>query len=80
MTKTQVQILELFRTLPLSERQELVEQLVQQSIDGTFFDRMTDDQRAELDRSIGEANRDEGRLGSEVFGHLAQKLGLVRVP
>lgn len=78
MTRTQAQILELFQKLPANEQQELVEQLYEQTRNGTFYERMTPEQRAELDRSIAEADRGEGTEASVVMARLAKKFGFPR--
>ena len=78
MTKTQAQILELFQTLPQSEQRQLAEQLYEQTVRGSFHDRMTPERRAELDQSIAEADRGEGTEASIVMTRLAQKFGFPR--
>jgi hypothetical protein len=78
MTKTQAQILELFQTLPEAEKRELAEQLYEQAVRGSFYDRTTPEQRAELDRSIAEADRNEGAEVSVVIDRLARKFGFAR--
>ena len=78
MTKTQAQILELFQSLPQAEQRELAEQLYEQTVRGSFYDRMTPEQRAELDQSIAEADRGEGTEASIVMTRLAQKFGFTR--
>jgi hypothetical protein len=80
MTRTQAQIIELFQTLPAVERRELAEQLYEHAVRGTFHDRMTPEQRAELDQSIAEADRGEGAPANEVFERFAQKFGFTRSP
>lgn len=78
MTKTQAQILELFQSLPQAEQRELAEQLYEQTVRGSFYDRMTPEQRAALDTSIAEADRGEGTEASIVMSRLAQKFGFPR--
>ena len=78
MTKTQAQILELFQTLPQSEQHDLAEQLYEQAARGSFYDRMTPDQRAALTTSIAEADRDEGTEASVVMNRIALKCGFSR--
>lgn len=78
MTKTQAQILELFQTLPAQEKRELAEHPYETAVSGTFYDRMTPEQRAELDASIAEADRGEGASSDEVFARLAKKFGFAR--
>ena len=78
MTRTQAQILELFQTLPEAEKRELAEQLCEQTVRGSFYDSMTPEQRAELDRSIAEADCGEGAEVSVVIDRLAKKYGFPR--
>lgn len=78
MTKTQAQILELFQTLPQIEQRELAEQLYEQAVRGSFYGRMTSEQRAALDQSIAEADRGEGTDAAIVMSRLAQKFGFPR--
>lgn len=80
MTRTQAQIIELFQTLPVGERRELAEQLYERAVRSSFFDTMSAEQRAQLDRSIAEADRDEGDPVDIVFDRLASKLGIARSP
>jgi len=78
MTRTQAEILELFQTLPQAEQRELAEQLYAQTNRGAFYDRMTPEQRAELDHSLAEADRGEGTEASVVMSRLARKFGFPR--
>lgn len=78
MTRAQAQILELFQNLSANEQQALVEQLYEQTRNGTFHERMTPEQRAELDRSIAEADRGEGTEASVVMARLAGRFGFAR--
>ena len=78
MTRTQAQILELFQALPEAEKRELAEQLYEQTVRGLFYDRMTQEQRTELDRSMAEADHGEGAEVSVVIDRLAKKYGFPR--
>jgi hypothetical protein len=78
MTRTQAQILELFQTLDQSEKRELAEQLYETAVAGTFYDRMTPDQRAQLQESIEQADRGEGIASDEFFKQMAAKHGFTR--
>ncbi len=79
MTKTQTQILTLIATLPLEERRELVEHMYDANMFGaSFYDRMTPEQRTELEESIAQADRGEVVPSDQVFNQLAQKLGFSR--
>lgn len=75
MSRTQAQILELFRALPAAEQIEFVLRLSEEAVSPSFYDRMTPDQRAELEEAIAEADRGEGETASEVFRQLAEKYG-----
>jgi Mg/Co/Ni transporter MgtE len=77
MTRIQTRILELFETLSADERAEFLDRLAAQG-PPSFFDRMTAEQRAELDRSIAEADRGEGKPAADLFAEIAAKHGLVR--
>jgi predicted transcriptional regulator len=75
MTKTQAQIIELFQTLDTAEQREIAEQLYERSIAGSFYDRMTPHQRAELDEGIAQAERGQVLPAEEVFDRLAKRFG-----
>jgi hypothetical protein len=45
---------------------------------GSFYDRMTSEQRAELDEGIAQAERGQVRLAEEVFDRLAKRFGFAR--
>ena len=77
MTKTQTQILELFEKLDMRERQEIAEQLYAAAGMPSFYEQMSQEQRAELMESIAEADRGEVEDASDVFQQLRQKNGLV---
>ena len=78
MTNTQAQILELFQTLPQSEQHDLAEQLYEQTTRGSFYERMTAEQRAALAAATAEADRGEGSEASTVMTRIAQKHGFIR--
>jgi putative addiction module component (TIGR02574 family) len=82
MTKTQSKIVELFKTLPATEQRELAEHLYESASaehsDTSFSARLSTSQRAELERSIAEADRGEGSAADEVFDRLAKKHGFAR--
>jgi hypothetical protein len=78
MTRTQAQILELFQTLGQSEKRELAEQLYETAVAGTFYERMTPDQRAQLQEGIDQAHRGEGIASDEFFQQMATKHGFTR--
>jgi hypothetical protein len=75
MTKVQVQIIELFKTLDPAEQREVAEQLYERTIAGSFYDRMTPEQRAELDEGIAQAERGQVLPAEEVFDRLAKQFG-----
>jgi hypothetical protein len=78
MTRTQAQILELFQTLDVAEKRELAEQLYETAVAGSFFARMTPEQRAELAESIAQADRGEGEDATSFFDRIARKHGFSR--
>jgi Spy/CpxP family protein refolding chaperone len=80
MTRTQAQILELFQTLDQTEKRALAEQLYETAVAGTFYDRMTREQRAQLQESIEQADRGEGLTSDDFFRQMAAKHGLTREP
>lgn len=75
MTKTQAQIIELFETLDQTEQREVAEQLYERTVVGSFYGRMTPQQRAELDEGIAQAERGQVRPAAEVFDRLAKRFG-----
>ena len=78
MTRTQAQIFELFQTLGIAEKRELAEQLYETAVAGSFYDRMSPEQRRELDQGITEADRGEGVSSGEFFDRMARKYGFDR--
>ena len=78
MTPVQTKILEMFRSLPNNEQQELVAHLAGVAAPETFYEQMTPEQRAKLECSIAEADRGEGLSATEVFAQLAKKYGFGR--
>ena len=78
MTRTQAQILELFQTLDAGEKRELAEQLYETAVAGSFYARMTPEQRTELAESIAEADRGEGEDATSFFDRIARKHGFSR--
>jgi predicted transcriptional regulator len=75
MTNTQAQIIESFKTLDPAGQREVAEQLYERSVVGSFYDRMTPEQRAELDEGIAQAERGQVRPAEEVFERLAKRFG-----
>lgn len=59
MTRTQTQIIEMFRTLGPDERQEVMSELYESAVSETFYERMTAEQRAQLLEGIEQADRGE---------------------
>ena len=68
------QILHLFRSLPVDERKELARHLYPDTAKTTFYETMTDGQRAHLANAIAQANRNEGDLASVVLARFRQEL------
>jgi predicted transcriptional regulator len=75
MTKTQAQIIELFKTLDPVEQREIAEQLLKTTFMGSFYDRMTPVRSAELDEGIAQAERGQVLPAEEVFDRLAKRFG-----
>src|SRR5258708_13310127 len=75
MTKTQAQIIELFKTLDQMEQREVAQQLYERAVVGSFYDRMTPQQRAELDEGIPQAEQGKMRAAEELFARLAKRFG-----
>jgi hypothetical protein len=61
MTKTPAKIIELFKTLDQTEQREVAQQLYERAVMGSFHDRMTPQQRVELDEGIAQAERGQVR-------------------
>lgn len=78
MTRTQAQILELFQSLPSDEQRELAEHLYEQTRRGSFYDRMTPEQRAQLQDGIGQADRGDVVDADQALDRIAQRLALKR--
>jgi predicted transcriptional regulator len=75
MTRTQAQIIELFKTLDPAEQREIAEQLFETTHAASFYDRMTPEQLGELDEGIAQAERGQVRPAEEVFERLARRFG-----
>jgi predicted transcriptional regulator len=75
MTRTQAQIIELFKSLDQAEQREVAQQLYERAVAGSFFDRMTQRQREELEEGIAQAERGEVRPAEDVFDRLAKRFG-----
>jgi predicted transcriptional regulator len=75
MTETQSRIVKLFKTLPPTEQRALVEQLAETAQTGSFYDRMSAEQLAQLDEGIAQAERGDTVPAAEVFDRLAKRFG-----
>ena len=73
MTKTQTRIFELFRTLTLRERRELVAQLNDVAFTNSEHEGLTAEQCAALDEGIEQADRSDTVPAKEVFDRLASR-------
>jgi hypothetical protein len=79
MTKTQARIVELVAQLSPAERRELIEHMREAGLlDGSFYGRMTPEQRAQLDDGIAQADRGEVVDGRETFDRLAARFNFKR--
>jgi predicted transcriptional regulator len=75
MTNVQAQIIELFKTLAPSEQRDIAVQLYERTVVGSFYDRMTPGQHAQLEEGISEAERGEVLPAEDVFNRLAKRFG-----
>lgn len=75
MTKTQAQIIELFKTLIPPSSGRLPSNSSKTTYAGSFYDRMTPEQLAELDEGIAQAERGQVRPAEEAFDRLARRFG-----
>jgi hypothetical protein len=78
MTQAQTKIIELFQALPAAEQRDIIAALARVATTQTFFDRMTPDQRLELELSTAQADRGEGDQVVDVFDRLATDFGYPR--
>jgi len=75
MTETQTRILELFQTLPPTDQRALVDQLTESAHRDSFYDRMSMEQRMQLDAGIAQAEKGETVPFADVFDRLAKRFG-----
>ena len=75
MTKIQAQIIELFKTLDPADQREIAEQLYETAVAGSFYERMTPEQRRELEEGIEQAERGQAVPAGEAFERLANRFG-----
>jgi hypothetical protein len=75
MTKTQAQIIELFKTLDPVEQREIAAQLYETAVAGSFYDRITPEQRRQLEEGIAQAERGQVVPAEEAFERLAKRFG-----
>ena len=75
MTETQTRIVQLFKTLPPTDQRALIEHLAETAQTGSFYARMSADQRAQLDEGIAQAERGETLPAVDVFDRLAKRFG-----
>jgi len=78
MLTTKNRILELFQTLPPTDQRALVEQLSETAQGGSFYDRMSTDQRAQLDEGIMQAECGDTIPAADAFDDLATRFGFSR--
>jgi len=76
MTKTAARILRLFNTLPERDQRVLVDRLVDAARASSFYDRMSPEQRAELDEAIAEVERGDTIPADTTFDDLALRFGI----
>jgi hypothetical protein len=75
MTETQSLIVQLFKTLPPTEQRALVEHLAETAQSGSFYNRLSPEQFAQLDEGIAQAERGETVPAIDVFDRLAKRFG-----
>jgi len=75
MTETETRIVQLFKTLPPTEQRALIERLAETTQTSSFYERMSADQRAQLDEGIAQAERGETVPAADVFERLAKRFG-----
>ena len=75
MTETQTRIVQLFKTLPPTDQRALIEHLAETAQIGSFYERLSADQRAQLDDGIAQAERGETVSAVDVFDSLAKRFG-----
>jgi len=78
MTKTQAHILELFQSLSDQEKRETIQSLAQQAAGASFYDGMSEAQRAQLQAGIDQADRGEVVDSNTAFEQLAGRFGFAR--
>jgi predicted transcriptional regulator len=75
MTNLQAQVIALFKTLDPKEQREVAAQIYADTFSESFYDRMTVEQRAQLDAGIAEADRGQVVPAEEAFDRLAKRFG-----
>jgi hypothetical protein len=65
----------LFRTLDPVEQREIAEQLYETAVAGSFYNRMTPEQRRQLEEGIAQAERGQVAPVQPVFHRLANRFG-----
>lgn len=78
MTRTQSQIIEMFRTLGPAERQEVMAELYEAAVATSFYDRMTVEQRAQLQDGIEQANRGDTVDADQALDRIARRFNFKR--
>ena len=78
MTRTQTQIIEMFRTLGPDERQEVMSELYKAVVADSFYDRMTPEQRAQLQEGIAQADRGVVVDADQAMGRIARQFDFKR--
>ncbi len=78
MTRTQAQIIEMFRTLDASEREEVMSELYETAVSETFYDRMTPAQRTQLQEGIEQADRGDVADANQAMDRIARQFDFKR--
>ncbi len=79
MTRTQTQIIEMFRTLGPDERQEVMSELYETAVSETFYDSMTPEQRAQLQVGVEQADRGDVVDAGQAMDRLARRFNFKRL-
>ena len=78
MTRTQTQIIEMFRTLDPAEREEVMSELYETAVSETLYARMTPEQRAQLQEGIEQANRGDVVDANQAMDRIALQFSFKR--
>lgn len=78
MTRTQTQIVEMFRTLDPVEREEVMSELYETAVSETLYGHMSPEQRAQLQEGIEQANRGDVVDANQAMERVARQFNFKR--